>query len=73
MPAPQANSKNWIGIYRSGVTPGATAALSWQYVTTGSGTAAFATLGLAAGSYAAWLLYNDGYTSLTAPVEFSVT
>jgi len=67
------NSKNWIGIYRSGVTPGSTASLSWQYVTTGSGAATFATSGLAAGSYAAWLLYNDGYTSLAGPVTFSVS
>jgi len=73
VPSAQVNSKNWIGIYRSGVTPGSAASLSWQYVTTGSGTATFATTGLAAGSYAAWLLYNDGYTSLAGPVAFSVT
>ncbi|WP_426161929.1 phosphocholine-specific phospholipase C [Pseudoduganella sp. R-34] len=73
VPAPQVNSKNWIGIYRNGVTPGSTASLSWQYVTSGAGTAAFATSGLAAGSYAAWLLYNDGYSALAGPVAFTVT
>ena len=72
VPAGQVNSKNWIGIYRSGVTPGSTASVSWQYVASGAGSATFATTGLAAGSYAAWLLYNDGYTALTSPVTFAV-
>jgi phospholipase C len=73
VPAPQVNSKNWIGIYRSGIAPGSTASSSWQYVANGAGSASFATTGLAAGSYAAWLLYNDGYTALAGPVAFSVT
>ena len=73
VPAAQVNSKNWIGIYRSGVTPGSTASLAWQYVASGAGTATFATSGLPAGSYAAWLLYNDGYSALAGPVAFAVT
>jgi phospholipase C len=73
VPAAQVNTKNWIGIYRSGVTPGSTASLAWQYVTNGGGTATFATSGLAAGSYAAWLLYNDGYSVLAGPAAFTVT
>jgi len=73
VPAAQVNSNHWIGIYRSGVTPGSTASLAWQYVTNGGGTATFATSGLAAGSYAAWLLYNDGYSVLAGPAAFTVT
>ncbi len=73
VPAPQVNSKNWIGIYRSGSTPGATASVAWQYAASASGSASFATTGMAAGSYAAWLLYNDGYTALAGPVTFAVT
>ena len=72
VPAPQVNSKNWIGIYRSGSTPGATSAMAWQYVGAASGSAAFATSGMTAGSYAAWLFFNDGYSALAGPVAFSV-
>jgi phospholipase C len=73
VPAPQVNSKNWIGIYRAGVTPGQSASLAWQYVTSAAGSARFETSGLAPGSYAAWLLYNDGYLALAAAVPFSVS
>jgi phospholipase C len=72
VPASQVNSKNWIGIYRSGVTPGSSASLSWQYATGGSGTVTFATSDLPAGSYGAWLLYNDGYLPLAGAVQFAV-
>ncbi|WP_374583700.1 phosphocholine-specific phospholipase C [Pseudoduganella sp.] len=73
VPVPQAGSKNWIGIYRSGSTPGSSNSVQWQYVSAASGTATFATSGFAAGSYAAWLLFNDGYTALAGPVAFNVT
>jgi phospholipase C len=37
------------------------------------GTASFSTSGLAAGSYAAWYLYDNGYTTLVGSVGFSIT
>jgi phospholipase C len=73
VPSPQVNSKNWIGIYRSGSTPGATSAVQWVYAAAANGTVTFATSGMTAGSYAAWLLFNDGYSALAGPVTFSVT
>lgn len=73
VPAPQVSAKNWIGIYRSGSTPGSTSSVAWQYAGLASGTASFSTSGMAAGSYAAWLLHNDGYSALAGPVAFSVT
>lgn len=72
VPAPQVNGKNWIGIYRNGITPGQASSLAWQYVGAGSGSVRFETSALAAGSYSAWLLYNDGYQALAGPTAFTV-
>ena len=49
------------------------AARAEDYCRRFGGTATFATSGLSAGSYAAWLLYNDGYSVLAGPVAFAVT
>lgn len=66
------SSKNWIGIYSQGQTPGAVGSISWQYAAVPAGTASFSTSNLNPGNYAAWFLYNDGYTALTTPVNFTV-
>ncbi|HZP67228.1 MAG TPA: alkaline phosphatase family protein [Rudaea sp.] len=72
-PASDASSTNWIGIYPAGATPGSQASITWQYAANMSGTLNFATSSLAAGSYAAWYCYNDGYTVLAGPVNFTIT
>jgi hypothetical protein len=72
-PASTANAKNWIGIYPTGVTPGSQSSLIWAYTPGTSGTSTFATTSLAAGSYAAWYCYNDGYTVLAGPTAFTVS
>jgi hypothetical protein len=71
--AATSSTKNWIGIYPAGVTPGSQSSLIWQYDAGASGSATFATTSLAAGSYAAWYCYNDGYTVLAGPTAFTVS
>lgn len=67
------NPKDWIGIYPTEVVPGSVGSTLWNYVdgtqagSTGlrEGTVRFPA-GLAlAGDWAAYLLLNDGYTTLT--------
>ncbi|GAA0723173.1 hypothetical protein GCM10009105_34950 [Dokdonella soli] len=67
------SSTNWVGIYPAGVAPGSQASISWQYTPSPSGQVSFGTSGLAAGNYAAWYCYNDGYTVLAGPISFTVT
>lgn len=65
-----ASNTNWIGLYPLGVTPGSQASITWQYAAGTGGSVSFAASSLpAAGTYDLWYLYNDGYTSLTGPVE----
>lgn len=66
------SSKNWIGIYAQGQMPGDVGSISWQYAAAPAGTASFSTSNLNPGNYAAWYLYNDSYTSLATPVNFTV-
>ena len=73
VPASKVTAKNWIGIWKAGVTPSSGTWQSWQYVTQAGGKATFDTSKLAAGSYAAWLFLNDSYTVLAGPVAFTVT
>jgi hypothetical protein len=72
-PAVTLSSSNWIGIYAAGQTPGQVGSITWQYAPSASGTVGFSTSGLAAGSYAAWYCYNDGYTVLAGPDSFTVS
>jgi hypothetical protein len=72
-PASTVSSTNWIGIYPVGVTPGSQSSLIWQYATGASGSSTFSTSTLAAGTYAAWYCYNDGYAVLAGPTTFTVT
>ncbi|AUG80526.1 hypothetical protein CFP65_5844 [Kitasatospora sp. MMS16-BH015] len=68
----QVSTKNWIGLYPVGVTPGAQSALAWSYTPNQSGAATFATGKLSGpGRYDAYYLANDGYSVLAGP--FTVT
>ncbi len=73
LPASKVNSTNWIAIWKAGVAPGSGSYVAWQYVTAASGSASFDTSKLAPGSYSAWCLYNNGYTLLAGPANFTVT
>ncbi|MEJ2792594.1 phospholipase C, phosphocholine-specific [Iodobacter sp. LRB] len=66
------SSKNWIGIWKSGITPGTVGSILWQYTDKANDSARFDTSKLAPGQYAAWCLYNDGYTPLSGPCLFTV-
>ncbi len=72
-PAATSSSTNWIGIYPTGVTPGSQSSLTWQYSAGTSGSTTLSTSSLAAGTYAAWYCYNDGYTVLAGPTTFTVS
>jgi hypothetical protein len=72
-PASTLSSSNWIGIYAAGQTPGQVGSITWQYAPSANGTASFSTSSLAAGSYAGWYCYNNGYTVLAGPVSFTVS
>jgi len=69
-----ANTKDWIGVYPEGVTPGSQGSTIWRYVdgtTSGntgvsSGTIPFATGLATVGRYVAYLLSNDGYDILAS-------
>jgi len=71
--ANEASASDWIGIYPAGVTPGSQSSTAWQYAPALSGSASFATGGLAPGNYAAWFCYDGGYTVLAGPAAFAVT
>lgn len=72
---------DWIGIYRQGQTPGGVGSTLWFYVngtrTAGStgvtaGSVTFASPTLAAGTWVAYFLQNDGYTVVGSPITFTV-
>ncbi len=71
-PASKLASTNWVGIYATGKTPGQTSSITYQYVPSAAGTVSFSTSSLAAGSYDAWYLYDNGYTVLSGPIPFTV-
>ncbi|MFJ2577360.1 alkaline phosphatase family protein [Kitasatospora aureofaciens] len=71
----QVSSTDWVGIYPSdpGKGPGTgNASLAWVYAPNASGSVNLSVSSLPPGSYKAFLLYNDGYTPLAAPVFFTV-
>lgn len=73
VPPSSVTAYNWIGLYPVGAQPGSVSSLAWQYTPAEGGRAAFDTSSLAAGTYAAWLLANDGYSVLAGPVPFTIT
>lgn len=71
------DDQNWVGIYSdpgnapvNGTYVGPSTA--WTYAPGASGTVTLPTTSLSPGAYVAYFLYNDGYTSLAAPVRFTV-
>jgi hypothetical protein len=71
-PAATSSTKNWIGIYRPGDTPGVQASLAWQYTPGTAGSATF-TAGYGAGTYKAYYFSDDGYGVLAGPVAVALT
>jgi len=70
--ADPANTENWIAIYNAGDSD-LHDYLTWAYTPGGSGTSSFSTAGLNPGTYQAYLLYDNGYSTLAGPVTFTVT
>ncbi|MBK1882549.1 endonuclease/exonuclease/phosphatase family protein [Luteolibacter pohnpeiensis] len=75
------NATDWIGLYPTGITPsGNPPSLIWKYTSDSqnaggsltSGSVHFTEPGLAAGTYQAWFLANDGYSALAGPVPVVV-
>jgi endonuclease/exonuclease/phosphatase family metal-dependent hydrolase len=69
---------NWIGVYTvpgnapvDGVYVGPST--RWDYAAGSGGVVTIPTDGLAPGNYVAYYLFNDGYASLAAPVEFRIS
>ncbi|NUR29940.1 MAG: hypothetical protein HOV83_29500 [Catenulispora sp.] len=71
-PAATNSTKNWIGVYKPGDTPGAQASTAWQYTPGTSGSATF-TANYGAGTYKVYYFYNDGYTVLAGPLAITLS
>jgi hypothetical protein len=63
-------SKDWIGVYKMGDTPGSVNSTQWHYVTGASGTMTFPAL--ANGYYFMSYFVNDGYTPVGNKILFQV-
>ncbi|HUR02348.1 MAG TPA: LamG domain-containing protein [Nonomuraea sp.] len=73
-PPATVNTRNWIGLYPAGRTPGNGESLVFDYAPAASGIVTLATTALPGpGTYAAWYLHNNGYTALTGAFMFTVT
>ena len=73
--------KDWIGIYPSGVTPGAQSSMDWVYISgtqtskkkgPKNGSVSFTNLNLADGGYSAYYLSNDTFSVLSGPINFDI-
>ncbi|MEU8325568.1 LamG domain-containing protein [Nonomuraea sp. NPDC048881] len=67
------SDKNWIGLYRVGDKPGVKESLTYKYAPGASGSITLPTSSLSAGTYAAWYLHNNGYTTLAGALTLTVT
>ena len=72
-PPASLSSTNWVGLYKAGQTPGQTASTTYQYAPNSSGTLTFPTTGIAPGNYGMFYLYNNGYTVLAGPDNFTIS
>jgi len=72
--ASTANADNWIGVYQAGQTPAAAIGSAvWGYAPDTSGQVALSTSDLAPGTtYEAYLLYDNGYSEMSAGVTFTL-
>lgn len=73
IPSSKVRTKNWIGLWPAGTAPESVKWLAWKYVSTASGNVSFDTTTLAAGHYAAWMMFDDGYQRLGGPCSFTVS
>ncbi|MFF4189585.1 hypothetical protein [Nonomuraea sp. NPDC001831] len=67
---------NWVGIYPDdgGATIGKKNSFTWAYAPNAAGTVTLDTGSVPGpGRYAAWYLYNDGYSTVAGPLTFTVT
>ncbi|WP_203135885.1 DUF4073 domain-containing protein [Microbacterium sp. JZ31] len=64
---------NWVGVYptSAGTPDGSPGSTQWQYTPGASGTVTFE--GLPAGDWSVYLLAQDGYAQLAAPVSFTIS
>ena len=68
-----ANAQDWLGLYPVGVIPGSQGSSAWEWAAGASGTATFPASSLpAAGTYALWYLYDNGYSVLAGPVDITI-
>ncbi|MFC5184970.1 hypothetical protein [Actinomadura harenae] len=73
-PASKVSSKNWVGLYPAGSTVPPQESFVWTYTPDASGSATLDTGRLPGpGSYSAWYFYDDGYTTLAGPLNFTAT
>jgi phospholipase C len=73
-PAADVNSENWIGLYEPGQTPGDVGSTTWNWAPDSSGTLTFSTTSLyGVGPYVAYFFYDNGYSVLAGPVDFTVS
>ncbi|SFQ09850.1 phospholipase C [Variovorax sp. PDC80] len=77
VPDASLSATNWIGLFPSSSTVPTQAGYRtysiYEYAPRSSGQVTLKTAALAAGTYKAWLLANDGYEALAGPVTFTVT
>ena len=83
-PPAQVSTSNWIALYSasSGASPGNGGSTYWNYVSSGtqtpgttavaSGSLGFNTATWPVGTYTAYFLYNDAYTSIGSPITITV-
>ncbi len=71
--ATPATSKNWIGIYPPGDTPGKVSSTAYKYAPDATGTVSFSTGSLTPGGWTAYLLYDTGYEVMAGPITFTIT
>lgn len=71
-PAATNSTKNWVGFYKPGDTPGSQPSTAWQYTPGTSGSVTF-TADYGAGTYNVYYFSNDGYTVLAGPVTVTLT
>lgn len=63
-------TKDWIGVYKIGMTPGGPASIKWTYTSGAAGQ--YNVLGLGKGYYFATYMVRDGYREVSQRVFFSV-
>lgn len=71
-PLSSSSSKNWIGIYKQGQTPGSQYSTDWKTAGGDRGSVTF-TANYGPGTYQVYFLYNDTYQVLAGPITVTLT